>query len=160
MAANPQLVVFISNARPIVKIVQGMRTRGFGGQFATSSFSGSRVVADLKEHARGLIMIQVLPQPGRDHLRFHREFHADLKIAAPELKANYTILEGYIAGRVLVEGLRRSGPGVTRAQLVSALETLPELDYGGYHIRLSRTERNGSRFVDLGVVGDNGRLIF
>ena len=160
MAANPQLVVFISNAKPIVKIVQGMRTRGFGGQFATSSFSGSRVVADLKEHARGLIMIQVLPQPGRDHLRFHREFHADLKIAAPELKANYTILEGYIAGRVLVEGLRRSGPGVTRAQLVSALETLPELDYGGYRIRLSRTERNGSRFVDLGVVGDHGRLIF
>ena len=61
---------------------------------------------------------------------------------------------------MLVEGLRRSGPGVTRAQLVSALETLPELDYGGYRIRLSRTERNGSHFVDLGVVGDDGRLIF
>ncbi len=158
--ANPQLVVFISNAKPIVKIVQGMRAQGYGGQFATSSFAGSRVVADLKRHAAGLILIQVLPQPGKAHLRFHREFHADLKTVAPELKPNYTVLEGYVAGRVLLEGLRRSGPGVSRAQLVSALETLPELDYGGYRIRLSRTERNGSRFVDLGVVTDDGRLIF
>jgi len=160
IAANPQLVVFISNAKPIVKVVQGMRARGYGGQFATSSFAGSRLVADLKEQAVGLIMIQVLPQPRKEHLRFHREFHADMKALAPDVKPNYTILEGYISARVLLEGLRRSGPGVTRAQLVSALESLPELDYGGYRIRLSKAERNGSRYVDLGVVTEQGRLVF
>ena len=160
MASSPQLVVFISNARPIVKIVQGMRALGFGGQFATSSFSGSRVVEDLKGNARGLIMIQVLPQPRKDHLKFHREFHADLKASAPGLKPNYTVLEGYIAGRVLVDGLKRSGVGVTRAQLVTALETLTDLDYGGYRIRLSKADRSGSRFVDIGVVAASGRLVF
>ena len=160
MAANPQLVVFISNAKPIVKIVQGMRARGYGGQFATSSFSGSRVVEDLKDNARGLIMIQVLPQPRKDHLKFHREFHADLKTLAPGMKANYTVLEGYIAGRVLLDGLKRSGGAASRAALLSALESLPDLDYGGYRIRLSRADRSGSRFVDLGVVADGGRLVF
>ncbi len=160
LQAKPQLVVFISNAKPIVKIVQGMRAGGYGGQFATSSFSGSRLVGDLKEHARGLIVIQVLPQPKQTHLRFHREFHADLKNLAADLKPNYTILEGYIAGRVLLEGLRRSGPAVTRPLLVAALENLPELDYGGYRIRLGKADRNGSRFVDLGVVSENGRVLF
>jgi branched-chain amino acid transport system substrate-binding protein len=160
LRANPQLVVFISNAKPIVKIVQGMRARGYGGQFATSSFAGPRVVADLKQDAVGLIVIQVLPQPQREHLRFHREFHADLKLLSPTPVPNYTVLEGYIAARVLLEGLRRSAPGPSRQQLVAALETLPELDYGGYRIRLSRTERNGSRFVDLGVVSSRGQLVF
>lgn len=160
MAANPQLVVFISNAKPIAMIVKGMRERGYGGQFATSSFSGSRVVADLKEHARGLIMIQVLPQPHRDHLRFHQEFHADLKSVAPDVKANYTMLEGYIAGRVLVEGLKRSGSNPTRAQLLAALDNLSEVDYGGYRIRYSKDNHSGSRFVDLGVVTASGQLKF
>ncbi|MFY7973409.1 MAG: ABC transporter substrate-binding protein [Rubrivivax sp.] len=160
MASQPQIVVFISNAKPIVNIVRGMRARGYGGQFATSSFAGSRLVADLKEHAPGLILIQVLPQPRKNHLQFHREFHADLAALSPQVKANYTILEGYVAGRVLLEGLRRSGPGVTRGRLQAALEALPELDYGGYRIRLGTSDRSGSRFVDLGVVTDDLRLVF
>ena len=160
LGANPQLVVFISNAAPIAAIVKGMRSKGYGGQFATSSFAGSRIVQDLRPMGAGLIMIQVLPQPKHDHLRFHQQFHADLTAAAPGVKANYTILEGYVAARTLIEALRRAGSNATRAQLVSALETMPELDFGGYRIRFSKDNRNGSRFVDLGVVTGDGSLRF
>jgi branched-chain amino acid transport system substrate-binding protein len=160
MAARAQLVVFISNAKPIVAIVQAMRRLGYHGQFATSSFAGSRVVADLKEHAPGLILIQVLPQPHRDHLQFHKAFHDGLRRVAPGAKPNYTMLEGYVAGHVLAEALRRAGPGVTRAQLLSTLESMGELDLGGYRIRFAANSRRGSRYVDLGVVTDEGRLRF
>ncbi len=160
LAANPQLVVFISNAKPITLIVKGMRQRGYGGQFATSSFSGSRVVADLKEHASGLILIQVLPQPRRNFLQFHKEFHDGLKQVAAGVQPNYTMLEGYIAARVLIEGLKTAGPGATRAQLVTALEAQNNLDFGGYRVRFARDKRDGSQFVDLGVVNDAGRLVF
>ena len=158
--ANPQLVVFISNAKPISMIVRGLRERGYGGQFATSSFAGSRVVGDLKEHARGLIMIQVLPQPHKDHLQFHKDFHAGMARSAPGAKPNYTMQEGFIAARVLLEGLRRAGPNPTRAQLVNALESIGELDLGGYRIRYSRESHAGSSFVDLGVVNSYGKLTF
>lgn len=160
IAARPQLVIFISNAKPISLIVSAMRERGYHGQFATSSFAGSRVVSDLKQHAPGLIMIQVLPQPQHDHLQFHKEFHAGLKRVAPNAKPNYTMLEGYVAGHVMAQALRRSGPAFTRAQLVGALESLKDLDLGGYRIRFSNNNRDGSRFVDLGVVNDEGRLRF
>ena len=160
MAANAQLVVFISNSKPISLIVSAMRQQGYGGQFATSSFAGARVVADLKQHAAGLIMIQVLPQPHRDHLQFQREFHAGLKRVSPDAEPNYTMLEGYVAGHVMVEALRRAGPGVTRGQLVSALESIGELDMGGYRVRFAANNRKGSRYVDLGVVTDEGRLRF
>lgn len=160
LAAKAQLVVFISNAKPIALIVKAMRERGYGGQFAASSFAGSRVVADLGPHARGLILIQVLPQPHRDHLKFHRDFHAGLKRVAADVKPNYTMLEGYVAGAVLLEALRRAGPAATRAQVVQGLESISDLDLGGYRIRFTAGNRRGSRFVDLGVVTDEGRLRF
>jgi branched-chain amino acid transport system substrate-binding protein len=160
LEAQPQLVVFISNAKPIVRIVKGMREKGYGGQFATSSFSGSRVVTDLEKHAPGLIMIQVLPQPHRNHLRFHQSFHADLQAAAPGVKPNYTMLEGYIAARVLIAGLERAGPGITRARLAAALSSLPEQNFGGYRVRFGPDNHHGSRYVDLGVVTSSGHLRF
>ena len=159
--ANAQLVIFISNAKPIAAIVKGLRERGYGGQFATSSFAGSRVVDELKEHAPGLIMIQVLPQPRKDHLQFHKEFHAGAARVAPNVKPNYTMLEGFIAGRILVEGLKRTGvANPSRIQLVTALETLTDVDLGGYRVRFARNNRHGSQFVDLGVVRANGELLF
>ena len=162
MAANTDLVIFISNAPPIVKIVTGMRERGYHGQFATSSFSGSRIIDDLKHNARGLIMIQVLPQPHRDALAFHRDFHGDLKRLpeAVQAKANYTVLEGYIAGRTLIEGLKRAGRDPTREKLAAALTNMNEVDFSGYRIRYARGNHEGSRFVDLGVVTAEGRLKF
>ena len=158
--SKPEMVIFISNAKPIVKIVQGMRARGFAGQFATSSFAGSRVVGDLEKHARGLVMIQVLPQPQKNHLKFHQEFHADLQRVAPNLKPNYTVLEGYIAARVMVEGLKRAGKDIDRTKLVAALESISNLNLGGYYINFSNTNHDGSKFVDMGVVDLSGRLRF
>jgi branched-chain amino acid transport system substrate-binding protein len=162
LQARPDLVIFISNAPPIVKIVSGMRERGYHGQFATSSFSGSRVVDDLKQYARGLIMIQVLPQPQRNALNFQRDFHADLKRLpeAAKATANYTVLEGYIAGRTLIEGLKRAGNNPTREKLAGALISMGELDFSGYRIRYAKDNHDGSRFVDLGVVTDTGQLKF
>jgi ABC-type branched-subunit amino acid transport system substrate-binding protein len=160
LAGRPDLVVFISNARPIVKIVSAMRQRGYHGQFATSSFAGSRVVADLEKYAPGLIMIQVLPQPHKDYMTFHREFHADIRRQAPAARGNYTVLEGYIAARTLIEGLRRAGPEPNRERLATALAGLGELAFGNYRVRYAKGNHAGSRFVDLGVVTDEGRLRF
>ncbi len=160
LAARPQLVVFISNARPIVGIVKAMRRAGYGGQFATSSFAGSRVVADLGAQAAGLILIQVLPRPQKNYLRFHRAFHEDLAAHAASTKANYTVLEGYVAGRVLTEALRRAGAEGGRSGLLRALSNLGEIDFGGYRVRYAANAREGSRFVELGVVTDDGRIVF
>jgi len=160
MKVNPEAVIFISNGPPIVKIVQGMRTKGYGGQFATSSFSGLKVMDDLKEQGHGLIMSQVLPRPTRTHLPVVKDYQQDLKALAPDAKPNYTSLEGYVAARVLVEGLRRAGPGVTPDRLVAALEDMRRVDLGGYEINFSRDSHDGSRFVDTGVVSRLGGLRF
>ena len=79
---------------------------------------------------------------------------------AAGIKPNYTMLEGYIAARVLVEGLKRTGPNPSRERLVASSEDISDLDLGGYLVRFSKDNQNGSRFVDLGVVNRSGDLIF
>jgi branched-chain amino acid transport system substrate-binding protein len=160
LKAEPEAVLFISNGPPITRIVREMRARGYGGQFATSSFSGMRVIDDLKKDAPGLIMSQVLPSIARKHLKIIREYHRDLLDSAPEAVPNATSLEGYIAARVLIEGLLQSGRNPTGERLVEALEGLKRLDLGGYEISYSPTSHDGSRYVDIGVVSNERALRF
>jgi hypothetical protein len=56
--------------------------------------------------------------------------------------------------------LRRAGKEVTREKLAATLTGMPELDFSGYRVRYARGNHEGSRFVDLGVVADNGQLKF
>ena len=160
LKAKPEVVVFISNGPPIVKIIQGMRAKGYGGQFASSSFSGLKVIEDLKETGVGLILSQVLPQPGRTHLKLVKDYRQHLQEFAPTATPNYTSLEGYVAARVLVEGLLRAGNNPSPEKLVAALEDIRKLDLGGYEVNFSSKSHDGSRFVDTGVVSANGVLRF
>jgi ABC-type branched-subunit amino acid transport system substrate-binding protein len=67
-------------------------------------------------------------------------------------------LEAYIAAKMLVEGIRRTGRDVSRDAVMRALDTLHDYDMNGYLITLSSTNHNGSKFVDLTILG--GDLAF
>jgi len=158
--AKPQAVLFITNARPLVEVVRGMKKRGYDGEFVSSSFAGTDFLGELKEDAAGLKVVQVLPPPGRTTLRIAREFREHLAKHGPDAKPNYTSFEGYIAARVLVEGLRRAGKGATREKFVTALESMGDLDLGGYTVGFSPKNHNGSGFADIGIVNNKNAIVF
>lgn len=159
-ASRPEAVLMISNAKPIVSLVKGLRESGYRGYFVSSSFSGMSIVDELKEEGKGLIMVQVLPPYWRDHLRLVKDYQDHLKAHAPDASPNYTSLEGYISARVLVEGLRRAGANPTRERLIASLEGLKSLDLGGYEINFSGQSHDGSRFVNIGMIDAAGKLRF
>ena len=66
---------------------------------------------------------------------------------------------GAVDARVLAEGLRRPGPAPTRAGVIAALEQIESLDLDGVRIGYDRGVREGSRFVDVAVIGSDGRFI-
>jgi ABC-type branched-subunit amino acid transport system substrate-binding protein len=160
LVAEPQAVLFITNDRPVVEIVRGMRRKGYTGEFATSSFSGTSFVNDLKDDAVGVKVIQVLPSPQKTSLKLVREFQEHLKLVDANMKPNYTNFEGYVAARVLAEGLRRAGKNPTRERFVAALEGLREHDLGGYFISYTADSHGGSRYVDIGVFTPRKVLVF
>ena len=61
--------------------------------------------------------------------------------------------------RVMSEGLKRAGRDLSRDKLVSALEGLNNNDFGGYRVTYGANNRQGSRFVELTVVGPGGKLL-
>src|SRR4030095_3007147 len=105
-------------------------------------------------------VMQVLPSPEKASLRVAREFRDHLKLVDPNMKPNYTNFEGYIAARVMVEGLRRAGRNPSRERFVAALESISELDVGGYYVSYSAKNHAGSRFVDIGIYTPRKTLVF
>lgn len=87
-----------------------------------------------------------------------KEFQDMLKVKA-DLSDSYSALEGFVAAKVLVEGLRKAGPHPTRDGLVAALESLKGFDLGGINLNFSPTSRDGSDFIKLTVIGRNGTVV-
>ena len=159
---SAQAVLLATPSPTTADFYVALRGRGLSAHvIALSTTDATQVVKRIGvARAHGLGIAQVTPDPSTSAVPVSREFQRMLKAAqAPAEDWNQAGLEGYIAARVLVEGLRRAGPQPTRAVLRQALETLSAFDLGGYVIELSRTSHSGSRFVDIAILDRQGRLL-
>ena len=73
-----------------------------------------------------------------------------------EKSYSFTSLEGYIAAKVLVEGLRKAGRNLTHESLVDAMASLGTVDLGGFKVAYTPANHNGSSFVELTIVSKGG----
>jgi branched-chain amino acid transport system substrate-binding protein len=60
---------------------------------------------------------------------------------------------------VLVEGLRRAGRNLTREGFVDAMEKMNDVDLGGFFVSYSPNSHTGSKFVDLTIIGREGKFL-
>ena len=67
-------------------------------------------------------------------------------------------IEGYVAARALVEGLRRAGSRLSADTLIAGLESLHDLNLGGFFVDFGAQKHTGSRFVDLTILSADGRV--
>jgi hypothetical protein len=54
--------------------------------------------------------------------------------------------------------LRRAGKDLTRPRFIQAMESLQHLDVGGFEVDFGKGVRQGSRFVDLTIIGTGGKF--
>lgn len=111
------------------------------------------------EAAHGLGIAQVVPDPASKTTVLARQLQEDQRKHGPDLVLNAAMTEGYIAARVLAEGLKRAGPRPTPAKLRTGLEAIKDLDLGGYRVRFSPSSHSGSSYVDIGVISPDGRIL-
>jgi ABC-type branched-subunit amino acid transport system substrate-binding protein len=71
---------------------------------------------------------------------------------------SYTMLEGYIAARVFVEGLKRAGRNLTREGFIKAMEDMGATKFGDFPVQYGPGNHNGSNFVDLEMYTRTGSL--
>jgi ABC-type branched-subunit amino acid transport system substrate-binding protein len=87
-----------------------------------------------------------------------REYLAAVQRAGGDNKPNYSSMEGYVAAKLFVEGLRRAGRAPNRESLIGGLEQVQNLDLGGFLVNYSAHSHVASRFVDLSMLTDDGRV--
>jgi len=71
---------------------------------------------------------------------------------------SYSSIEGFVAAKTFVEGVRRAGTVVTQEALMAGLESLRDVNLGGFFVDFSTQKHTGSRFVDLTILAANGRV--
>ncbi len=159
LPGKPEAIVQISAYKSCAAFVRAARKAGYTGQFYNVSFVGTQALADeLGPDARGVVVSQVMPYPFAPLMPLTNEFLTAASAATTKVVPNYSSIEGYIAGRVLLEGLRRAGPTVTRESLIAGLETMQNFDLGGFGVDFSPRKRVGSSFVDLTILDGTGRV--
>jgi ABC-type branched-subunit amino acid transport system substrate-binding protein len=157
--SQPDAVVQISAYRSCAAFIREARKAGYGGTFYNVSFVGTQALADeLGRSAMGVMVSQVMPFPFSLTTPLSREYLAAVQRAGADNKPNYSSMEGYVAAKLFVEGLRRAGRAATRDSLITGLEAVQNLDLGGFLVGYSGHSHVGSRFVDLSMLTDDGRV--
>jgi ABC-type branched-subunit amino acid transport system substrate-binding protein len=150
----------ISAYKSCAAFIKEMKAAGIHAQFMNVSFVGSKALAaELGPEGRGVAVSQVVPFPWNTGASVVKEYQKALAADTGKENYSFTSLEGFIAAKVLVEGLRRAGRDVTREKLVTALETLNDFDVGGFTVTYSGGDHTGSRFVELTAIGRDGVFV-
>jgi ABC-type branched-subunit amino acid transport system substrate-binding protein len=99
-----------------------------------------------------------MPSPYNSAKPIAREFQDAVRKTNGAVQVNFSSMEGFIAAKVVAEGLRRGGFKTGREGLITGLESLGNLSLGGYNINFSRTEHVASSFVELSMLTGDGRV--
>lgn len=156
--ADPQAVVMISAYKSCAAFIREMKKLDLNPTFWNVSFVGSKALAqELDRDGRGVQISQVVPFPWDLSVPVVKEYRALLAEAKGE--PGYGTLEGFIAAKVMVEGLRRAGKNLTRDSFIKAMEGLDPYDVGGFKVAYSHDNHNGSHFVDLTIISRNQTFV-
>ena len=159
VAAQPHAVVQISTYKSCAAFVRAARKAGFGGTFYNVSFVGAQALADeLGKAGAGVVVSQVVPTPSSGSTGLSRELQEALRKAGGSAPATYSSIEGFLAAKVFVEGLKRAKTP-TREGLIAGLESIDRQSFGGFDVSFSQRSHVGSKFVELTMITADGRLI-
>lgn len=126
---EPKAIIMVGAYAPCAKFIQLARKEFPAMRFLNVSFVGSEALADaLGADSEGVIVTQVVPELNAD-LPAVKEYREQVGKQGGA-KPSFVSLEGYLVGKLFVEGLRRAGSAPTRESIVDALEGLKAHDLG------------------------------
>ena len=156
MKGQPQAVVTVGPYKPIAAFIKLARQLKVDATFVAISFVGSDSLAqELGSEGAGVVVSQVVPFPGDKSLPVVASYQSALAAVNEKSKPGFVSLEGYLAGRLVVEAIRRIPGEPTRDAFLDAIEREP-FDLGGMKLTFSATQNQGSNQVYFTVLQSDG----
>ena len=157
-ASQPDAVVMVGAYAACAEYIRQMKRAGSAAIFYNVSFVGSKALADaLGSEGVGVAISQVVPFPWGRAVPVVKEYQALAKKAG-FTDYNFSAAEGFLTAKVMVEGLRRTGRDLTRDKFIDTMEKM-DVDLGGFHVNYSQKNHAGSKFVDLTIIGRDGKFL-
>ena len=156
-ANKPEMLIILANNAPLTSFLREYAPRTMVLPKMVISFvDREKLLADLGKDAAGVGFSVVVPEYTKEKYSVVRDF----LVQAREMKVPVTpvSLEGFVTGLVLAEGLRQARSD-SRSALIDGMSRVGALDLGYTNLRYSRSERSGSRFVDLSLASRSSGLV-
>lgn len=113
-------------------LMQAKATLGFSGRMVSvGPLTDEEYLVLPGGAAEGTLGFCYYPDPNSDRSPGILAYQAVMRRLAGDKPMNRYSLYGYVFGRLILEGLRRAGPGVTRESFIDAMETIRDWDPQG-----------------------------
>lgn len=155
--SGAKAVIVVSSATTAAELIRAIRAQSAMQVMTLSNNASQSFIDALGSAASGVIVSQIMPAPHLMSSILGQEFKQLAKTYS--VPVSYAAMEGFVAAKVLVEGLRRSGRNLSRDGLVRAMETMRRYDLGGLMVSYSDRDHGGSEFVELTMVGRDGKFV-
>jgi ABC-type branched-subunit amino acid transport system substrate-binding protein len=154
---EPQAILLLAAGNAVLGFMKAIREVSHVPIYGLSLAGTTALLDRLGPAAHGLALTQVVPYPWRPTTPLVRQFSAAMTRA--QLAPSYDRMWGFLNATILVEVLRRAGPNPTPVGIVGAIEHMGNVDLGGYRLAFDGDNHNGSRFVEITMIGANGRYV-
>lgn len=152
--SDPEAIITIGAYRAAAQFILWAKRLGMRAMHLNVSFVGSNsLLRELGGNGDGVVVTQVVPFPRDTEIPVVRDYQAAIRRVDPSAQPGFVSLEGYLAGRLVVEALRAStepgGPPPTREAFLQWLVDIGPYDLGGFEIEYGPGDNQGSDRVFL-----------
>ena len=156
MKARPEAVVTVAPYKPVAEFIKLAHQVKMQAVFVAISFVGSDSLAqELGDQGTGVIVTQVVPFPWDATLPVVKAYQGAIAAVDSNAKPGFVSLEGYLAGRLVVEALKRIKGEPTREALLDAIAAAP-FDFGGVTLSYGPMKNQGSDRVFFTILQADG----
>ena len=139
----PKAVIMIGAYKPCAEFIKSAKTHGMDNTvFCNISFVGSgNLIRALGAQTENVLISQVVPLPWDKKNEAAREYRKIYKAYYPDDPYGFVSFEGFLAAKLVVKALEKTGRGLTRKNFMEAFERLDRTALNGFEITISPNDR-------------------
>ena len=154
-SSQPNAIIIISTYVSSAALSRELLQRDVKAQIMNVSFVGTRALEQSLPVglANGIGVSQVVPFPWDRWIPVVADYQRLMRVNNSSARFGFTSLEGFMAAKLITEGIKRVQGPLTKESLITSLKSIKKVDLGGFQLDLSSNNKQASDYVELTFFG-------